>query len=1175
MTQHNYIDLHVHSEFSLSDSILRIADIVAHAQAQGAQAIALTDKNNLYGAVRFYRAARKAGIKPIIGCDLSVRDDKGVVTQLVLLVQNHQGFVHLCELISAAYQYDQVNGEVAVNMARLTAQQCQGLIALSGGLQGDIGQMIERGNQAEALARAQHWQNIFTERYYLQIERHGLPNEESYLNACQHIGKTLGLAATASNLACFNSAEDFDIHEARVCISGGYQLSDPSRPKAFSVNHHLLSAEAVNERFADVPVLLSNSVEIAKRCNLTLTLNKSYLPDFPLPDGQDIADYLTELSATGLEARLQTLFVDEDERARQAPTYRQRLALELDVINQMGFPGYFLIVADFIAWAREQAIPVGPGRGSGAGSLVAYALKITDLDPLAYDLLFERFLNPERVSMPDFDIDFCMDKRDLVIDYVADKYGRDKVSQIATFGTMAAKAVIRDVGRVMGMPYPVVDRISKMVPNIVKIKLLDALGRTEKSQEKPEFQSAELIREYADNEESKQLIDTCLRLEGLARNVGKHAGGVVIAPTKLTDFSALYAEEAGAGVSCQFDKDDIETAGLVKFDFLGLRTLTVIDWALAHVNRRRAREGLDKLDIEQVPLDDASTYHLLKSGQTTAVFQLESRGMKELILKLKPDNFEDIIALVALFRPGPLKSGMVDDFINRKHGWAEVEYPHPALEPILNTTYGVMVYQEQVMQVAQVLAQYSLGEADILRRAMGKKIESEMIEQSEIFTSRAEHHGVEALTASAIFDLMAKFAEYGFNKSHSAAYALLSYQTAWLKKHYPAEYLAAVLTSEMDHTDKMVRFVDECFEMGLEVLPPCINRSQYVFSVDESGAIIYGLGAVKGVGEGAIKVIIAEREKNGDFTSLADICQRINLKALNKKTLETLIYGGAFDRLHPNRGGLFAALPEAIRLAQQFHHDAKIQQGDMFGLFSDADNGNVDVLHISDELAWSNRDKLYHEKQTLGLFLSDHPINAVREDLLAMCRRSIADLLEDMERWEKPLRQNEGYDVLVGGLVVDVRKMVSKKGKAMAFVTLDDRSGRCEFGVFDEAVETYQDLLVQDKVLVLKGRVKFVRYRDEWRINMESLYDFEQAKYALAKRLQITVDSATTEDLTPLQTVLERRRTEAGVPISLNIKLTEAAVGGVLHLPSLYEFNAEAVADIEACLGADCLTIHY
>lgn len=1170
--------LHVHSEYSLSDSILRIGQIVDFAKAQGAESIAITDRNNLYAAVKFYKKARAAGIKPIIGCDLTVRDRQGEDNQLVLLAQNYQGFVHLSELISYAYQLDHDNQSVAVRIERFTPEQCQGLIALSGGLEGDIARFIRRHHFSGACERAAFWQKIFPGRYYLQIARHNKPEEGDYTGACKRIGQQLGIASVAANLACFAKAEDYEVHEARVCISGGYLLNDPGRPRFFNAQYHLMNQAQLEACFADAPQLLTNSNIIAQRCNLELTLGKSYLPDFPLPADSHIETYLIAQAKQGLEVRLKQLFPDPEQREKKRPVYAQRLERELEVINQMGFPGYFLIVADFIRWAKEQNIPVGPGRGSGAGSLAAYALKITDLDPLAYDLFFERFLNPERVSMPDFDIDFCMERRDAVIEYVSRKYGPHRVSQIATHGTMAARAVLRDVGRVMGMPYPVVDRIVKTVPNVLGITLSDALGRTGKSREKPEFASPDMQALYEDDPEVHSLIDIALQLEGLARNVGKHAGGVVIAPSKLTDFSPLYCEQAGSSIATQFDKDDIEAVGLVKFDFLGLRTLTVIDWALAHINRRRAREGQAALDIMQLPLDDPKTYALLQSTKTTAVFQLESAGMKELIRKLRPDTFEDIIALVALFRPGPLGSGMVDDFINRKHGLAEVQYPHPELENVLNTTYGVMVYQEQVMQVAQILANYSLGEADNLRRAMGKKKAEEMERNKGIFVNRAVEHGVSRQQATDIFDLMAKFAEYGFNKSHSAAYALLSYQTAWLKAYYPAELMAAVLTSEMEKIDKIVRLVNEAIDMGLTVIPPCINRSQYAFTVSDDGEVIYGLGAVKGVGEGAINILLSEREKNGPFTSLADLCRRIDLKKLNRKTLETLIRSGAFDYLEKNRGALFAAVPQAILLAEQHHLNQSKGQGDMFGLFNGENTDAQDALLLDPHSGWSTKEQLEHEKQTLGLFLSGHPVNEIRDELRMICAgRSIADLQEAAESWEKSRRRYDAVPVTVAGVVIDTRTVISKKsGKPMIFMTLDDRSARQEIALYADAAIKYKDLCRVDNILIIRGKADYNFFKEEWRISAEEVFEFYEHKYHLLQGLHLTVSESGHHEFWPqLAEYLLPREQEQGCRISVTLQIDEINARGRLLLPHRYQLNAEDIEHIRHLLHSSDIRYSY
>ena len=779
-----------------------------------------------------------------------------------------EGYHNLSRLISRAYTEGQHLGVPMLEPEWLDGQT-DGLICLSGGREGVLGRDLLGGRQTEAEQLARHWMQLFPDRFYLELVRTGRDDEERYIQQALQLASELDLPVVATNDVRFLTPDQFEAHEAKVCINEGRLLDDPRRPRMYSEQQYLRSPEEMVRLFADIPEAITNTVEIAKRCNVELTLGEHYLPDFPVPDGMTLAEFFSKESFEGLAERLPVLFPDETEREQKRAEYESRLQIELDVINEMGFPGYFLIVADFIRWAKNNGVPVGPGRGSGAGSLVAYALKITDIDPLQYDLLFERFLNPERVSLPDFDVDFCMDGRDRVIDYVSRHYGRDHVSQIITFGTMAAKAVLRDVGRVLGHPYGFVDQLAKLVPFELKMTLSKALE-----------QEPQLKERYDKEEEVRNLIDLALQLEGLTRNVGKHAGGVVIAPKKLTDYTPLYCEQNGAGLVSQYDKDDVESVGLVKFDFLGLKTLTVIDWAVKNVKAVLPAEEADKIDIAILPLDDKPSYDLLKRCETTAVFQLESRGMKELIKRLQPDNFEDIIALVALFRPGPLQSGMVDDFVNRKHGRAKVDYPHPDLEPVLKPTYGVIVYQEQVMQIAQVLAGYSLGEADMLRRAMGKKKPEEMAKQRQIFLEGAKNRGIEENTAGPIFDLMEKFAEYGFNKSHSAAYALVAYQTAWLKAHYPAAFMAAVLSADMDNTDKVVGLIDECRDMNLTVLPPDVNFSKIQFTVENETTIRYGMGAIKGVGESALAGIVSEREQGEAFTSLFDFCRRVELKKL-------------------------------------------------------------------------------------------------------------------------------------------------------------------------------------------------------------------------------------------------------------------------------------------------------
>ena len=784
----------------------------------------------------------------------------------------------------------------------------------------------------------------------------------------------------------------------------------------------------------------------------------------------------------------------EPQAARER--YAARLHTEIGVITKMGFPGYFLIVADFIKWAKANGIPVGPGRGSGAGSLVAYALTITDLDPLRYDLLFERFLNPERVSMPDFDVDFCMEGRDRVIEYVAEKYGRDKVSQIITYGSMAAKAVVRDVGRVLGHSYGFVDRIAKLIPFEIGITLDKAL------EQEPAF--SEL---YDEDEDVRGLIDLARSLEGLARNAGKHAGGVVIAPSQLTDFTPLYCEQGGEALVSQFDKDDVEAVGLVKFDFLGLRTLTIIDWALKTINARQAAGNKPPVDIITIPLQDKASFDLLKASATTAVFQLESSGMKDLIRRLQPDTFEDIVALVALFRPGPLQSGMVDDFIARKHG-ASIKYPHPDLEPILKPTYGIILYQEQVMQIAQVLAGYTLGGADMLRRAMGKKKPEEMAKQRSIFMDGAEKRGVDAGVAAGIFDLMEKFAGYGFNKSHSAAYALVSYQTAWLKAHYPAAFMAAVLSADMDNTDKVVHLIAECRDMRLKVVPPDINLSNYHFTEQTGDTVVYGLGAIKGVGQGAIEGMLAERAAGGPFADLFDLCQRVDLRKVNRRVFDALIRAGALDSLGETRATQQANLAQALQLAEQRSRDLNTGQNDLFG---GADPGVVPVTGKQELPEWEEEQRLQGEKETLGLYLTGHPINRYEPELANITSGKLAQLAAMCSGLPT---ESHGYRagggeraVTIAGLVMSMRVRKTQRGGKIAFLTLDDRTARLDVRVFPEVYDRHQALLGKDKVLVIQGGLGLDDYTGGYQVTAQSIYDINQARELFARRLVVGVES--------------------------------------------------------------------
>jgi len=1118
MPANTFVHLHLHTEYSLVDGLIRVKPLVGAVREAGMPAVAVTDQGNLFAMVKFYRAALAAGIKPIVGVDawLENPEDGGMPFRLVLLCKDLTGYRNLTELVSLGYTDGQERGVPVLRRDWLAAHR-EGLIVLSGSRAGDVGQALLAGNGDLARERLDFWQTHFPDHYYLELQRTGRPGDEDHLHAAVDLAAERGLPVVATNDVHFLRPDDFEAHEARVCIHDGRVLDDPRRPRRYSEQQYLRSPAEMAELFADIPEALENTVEIARRCNLELTLGKNYLPDYPIPAGMTTGEFLALEARQGLEKRLERILdPGAPDYADRRRIYEERLETELEVINSMGFPGYFLIVADFIRWAKEHGIPVGPGRGSGAGSLVAYALTITDLDPIQYDLLFERFLNPERVSMPDFDVDFCMEGRDRVIEYVAEHYGREKVSQIITYGSMAAKAVVRDVGRVLGHPYGFVDRIAKLIPFEIGMTLDKALEQEEQLREL-----------YEQDEEVRALIDLAKSLEGLARNAGKHAGGVVIAPSKLTDFTPLYCEQGSSSVVTQFDKDDVEAVGLVKFDFLGLRTLTIIDWAVQTINRERAARGEPPVDISAIPLDDEAAFRLLKETRTTAVFQLESRGMKDLIKRLQPDNFEDIVALVALFRPGPLQSGMVDDFINRKHGRQKVEYPHPDLEPILKPTYGVILYQEQVMQIAQVLAGYSLGGADLLRRAMGKKKPEEMAKQREIFTRGAQERGVDEKVATHIFDLMEKFAGYGFNKSHSAAYALVSYQTAWLKAHFPAAFMAAVLSADMDNTDKVVTLIDECHDMNLSVEPPNINQCQHRFTVRGEAVVIYGLGAIKGVGEAAIEAIIREREANGPYRDLFDFCRRIELKKVNRRTLEALIMAGALDVFGENRATLMATLPAALKLAEQESRNREAGIDDLFGMAPQPDTPTGQYLRQPD---WHEDQRLACEKQTLGLYLTGHPIDRHLDELAQFTTCRIVDLKPDRDQ-----------TVVVAGLIIGMRTMNTRRGDRMAFITIDDRSARIELAVFSEAYQRHRHLLAKDKLIVVEGEVSVDDYSGGYKMSARNLFDLDQAREHFARKLVVAVDAGQAGNgfVPGLQNVLTPFR-EGGCPVVLDYQAGDA-----------------------------------
>ncbi|HET6603891.1 MAG TPA: DNA polymerase III subunit alpha [Xanthomonadaceae bacterium] len=1129
----SFVHLQLHSEYSLRDSTIRINALVRRCVELGLPAVALTDPCNLFALVKFYRAAEAAGVKPIAGADLLIAEADAPPSRLTVLCQHVGGYRTLSRLLTRAYRDGHEGDQVVLRRQWLEADN-SGLIALLG-RDSDAGRLALEGRLVDAEHALAAWQRRFDDRLCLALTRTQRTGESEFVTAALELGARRAVPAVAGNDVRFLERSDFEAHEARVCIASGRVLADPRRPREYSQEQYLKSPAEMAEVFADLPQAVENTLALAQRCNLEMTLGRYSLPAFPVPKGQTLDSHLRESAATGLQARL----------SRQSPApghtrqdYEQRLGDELEVIVSMGFPGYFLIVADFINWAKRQSIPVGPGRGSGAGSLVAWALGITDLDPLRHDLLFERFLNPERVSLPDFDIDFCMDRRDEVIEYVAEKYGRTQVSQIITFGTMAAKAVLRDVGRVLGHPYGFVDSIAKLIPNVLGIGLEDALGESERAARDPAVVSAELAQRVSQEEDVRELIELARKLEDLPRNAGKHAGGVVIAPSDLTDFTPLYCEAGGRGAVTQFDKDDVESAGLVKFDFLGLRTLTIIDWAVTAINARRRSTGEPAIDMADLPMDDPATFALLRSCRTTAVFQLESRGMKELLRKLQPDSFEEIVALVALFRPGPLQSGMVDDFIARKHGQAQVSYVHPKLEPILKPTYGVIVYQEQVMQIAQVLSGYSLGGADLLRRAMGKKKPDEMAKERVKFETGAAERGIEARVASSIFDLMEKFAEYGFNKSHSAAYALVSYQTAWLKAHYPAQFMAAVLSSDMDNTDKVVVFLREAVQMALQVLPPDVNASRWMFEAIDDGRIRYGLGAVKGVGHGAVESILAAREENGAFTDLFGFCCRIDPLRLNRRAIEALILSGSMDALAANRATSMAQLPEVLRAAEQLAREREAGQDSLFGEPGTQRSPVLPPQLLAEVPDWPLPQRLAGERDTLGHYLSGHPIDPYRDLLQPLVHAHLGELdtVAGVER-----RNRNGEPVVLAGIVGAVRR----RGDAMAFVQLEDGHGRVEVALFREAALEFGPLLTRDRILIVEGGLSEDEFSGGYTLRARRIWDLAQVCAEHARRLDLTVDQRQGDALAAIDAALSRYRPG---PTPLRIELIVHGSRGALEV---------------------------
>ena len=1097
----DFIHLTVRSEYSLVDSVVRIPALLEHVAGMEMPAVGLTDQSNVFAMVKFYKAAISKGIKPIIGADVwvgeSIEDQEP--SRLTLLCANDVGFSNLSRLLTLGFTEGQRHDRALVLKTWLEPQLLGGLIALSGGQFGEVGKILLSSKPDRAPEILDEWVQRFPGRYYLELHRVGRSDENEHLARAVNLASAYGVPIVASNDVRFISRDDFEAHETRICIQHGRTLNDPTRPRDYTENQYLKSPAEMAELFNDLPEALANSVEIAQRCNFQLTLGQHCLPDFQVPDGKNTGAYLKEQASV----RLSSKGLGGAASGTAEPNeYEQRLEQELGVICEMGFEGYFLIVADFIGWARENEIPVGPGRGSGAGSLVAYVLGITDLDPIKHDLLFERFLNPERVSMPDFDIDFCIDGRDRVIEYVAQRYGRDHVSQIITFGSMAAHAVVRDVGRALGMSYGYVDRIAKLIPFDLGITLEKALSDDE-----------ELARLYEAEDEVRTLIDLAQQLEGITRNAGTHAGGVVIAPRPLTEFMPLYCELGGNSLT-QLDKDDAEAIGLVKFDFLGLKTLTIIDRALRSINRELKARGQDTIKSADIPMNDPQTYKLLKSCRTTGVFQLESRGMRDLIRRLQPDHFDDLVAILALYRPGPLESGMVEDFINRKHGKNSepINYFHPSLKPTLEGTYGVILYQEQVMQIARIMAGYSLGGADLLRRAMGKKKPEEMAQQRSIFIAGAVEQGIKETLASYVFDLMEKFAGYGFNKSHSAAYALIAYQTAWLKAHYPAAFMAAVLTADMGNTDKLVFLKDDCSQFGIKLEAPDINVSQYEFAVTGERSIFYGLGAIKGVGQSIIDNIVAEREANGRYVTLLDLCRRVDQQRINRRVLEALVRSGALDCLGENRATLMGAVPNTSRLAQHAAHATAAGQG---ALFAEHDgSGDFEQL-LTPVPEWNEQERLKGERESLGLYLTGHPFNDYIEHCSHFTHGSIRKLVGAFSDNGQFSSQKE---VTVAGLVMDIRRRGSRVS-----IVLDDNTDHLEITVFEDVFNQFRHLVVKDAVLVVVGRLRFDNFLHACRLTAQRIRSVDEAIEQHARRLTIqwTADGNGTDFVRSLKETLQ------------------------------------------------------
>ncbi len=1132
-----FIHLRTHTEFSVVDGTLRIDEAVAAAASDGQAALAITDLGNLFGTVKFYSAARQAGVKPLIGADVWIEpegSDKHP-TRLLLLVQDTQGYLNLCELLSRGWLTNSQKAQAWLKWEWLGTLGA-GLIVLAGAEMGMVGQALMARDTQRAREAALRLGRLFPNRFYIELQRAGLPGNEAHVRAAVQLAAELKLPVVATHPVQFLTPEDFEAHEARVCVADGETLSNPRRVKRFCPQQYFKTQAQMEALFADIPSALANTIEVAKRCNLKLTLGKPQLPDFPTPEvnGERLSAeaYFRHASHEGLKTRLQQLYPIEAERERARARYVDRLEFEINTILKMGFPGYFLIVADFIHWAQDNGCPVGPGRGSGAGSLVAFSLNITGLDPLRYNLLFERFLNPDRVSMPDFDIDFCQANRDRVIDYVKQKYGRDAVSQIVTFGTMAAKAALRDVGRVLGMSYGHVDSIAKLVPAPPGKSV--TLARFPQPPEQPDSgliyarkESPEINVREQNEVEVAELLTLAMRLEGVTRNIGMHAGGVLIAPGKITDFCPLYMQPGSDSAVSQFDKDDVEAIGLVKFDFLGLATLTILELTKDFIRARHADQS--NFAFETIALDDPATYRLMSEGKTVAVFQLESSGMQRMLRDAKPSVFEDVIALVALYRPGPMD--LIPSFCARKHGREAVDYPHPLMGEVLEETYGIMVYQEQVMQVAQLVGGYSLGGADLLRRAMGKKKLEEMMTHRAIFAEGAAKKGIDELKANEIFDLMEKFAGYGFNKSHAAAYALLAYHTAWLKVHYLSEFTAANMSVALDDTDKQKIFHDDAVALGISFEPPNVNTGGYRFEPISKQVVRYGLGAIKGTGQGAIEAIVAAREAGGPFSSLFDFCARVDRTRLNKRSVEALAKAGAFDAFGVERASLVASIALAFDYAdtQAAHAD----QGGLFDFGVDDDDQHAASTQEPELLSaepWSIRERLLFEKAALGFYLSGHMFDQSAAEVRQFAKRCNADVMDS--------RHHSSDGQLLAGIVSDLRIINGQRGRVAIF-KLDDKSEPLEAVANEELLNANKDLLKDDELIIVQGKVQPDRFSGGLRLTVQAVWDLPAARCRFGKYLRVEVNGSVPPVAEVLRSHPARRiATEHGdLPQGLGVRL--------------------------------------